>query len=202
MTLKSPSRAACSLVLGTVTLVATTIFAQQLVEPQPSDGTVTQNVCAMVTKYHINHGRIDDALSSMLLDRYLEVLDPQKLYFLKADVDQFEKSRLVLDDQLRNGDAQFAYNVFNTYRQRVEDRVAFAHEMIDASHDFSVEEELVTDARDLPYSESRDALNERWRKRVKLDILNLRLDDTKPEEISDRLHKRYKMLERTINDTE
>jgi len=202
MTLKSPSRAACTLVLGTVTLVATTIFAQQLVEPQPSDDSVARAVCAMVSKYHINHGRIDDSISSMLLDRYLEVLDPQKLYFLKSDIDRFEKSRLVLDDQLLDGDAQFAYDVFNTYRQRVQDRVAYAHEAIDASHDFSVEEELITDAEDLPYADSREALNDRWRKRVKLDILNLRLDDTKPEEISDRLHKRYKMLERTINDTE
>jgi carboxyl-terminal processing protease len=202
MTLKSPSRAACTLVLGTVTLVATTIFAQQLVEPQKTDGPVTQNVCAMVSKYHINHGQIDDALSAKLLDRFLEVLDPQKLYFLKSDVDGFEKSRLVLDDQLKQGDAKFAYDVFNTYKQRVRDRVAYAHEMIDASHDFTAEEELVTDAKDLPYSESRDALNDRWRKRVKLDILNLRLDDTKSEEIADRLHKRYRMLERTINETE
>lgn len=202
MTLKSPSRAACTLVLGTVTLVATTIFAQQLVEPQKTDGPVTQNVCAMVSKYHINHGQIDDALSAKLLDRFLEVLDPQKLYFLKSDVDGFEKSRLVLDDQLKEGDAKFAYDVFNTYKQRVQDRVAYAHEMIDASHDFTIEEELVTDAKDLPYSESRDALNDRWRRRVKLDILNLRLDDTKPEEIADRLHKRYRMLERTINETE
>ena len=202
MTLKSPSRAACTLVLGTVTLVATTIFAQQLVEPQQTDGAVTQNVCAMVSKYHINHGRIDDALSAKLLDRFLEVLDPQKLYFLKSDIDGFEKSRLDLDDQLKQGDAKFAYDVFNTYRQRVQDRVAYAHEMIDASHDFTIEEELITDAKDLPYSESRDALNDRWRKRVKLDILNLRLDDTKQEEIADRLHKRYRMLERTINETE
>ena len=202
MTLKSPSRAACTLVLGTVTLVATTIFAQQLVEPQKTDGPVTQNVCAMVSKYHINHGQIDDALSAKLLDRFLEVLDPQKLYFLKSDVDGFEKSRLVLDDQLKEGDAKFAYDVSNTYKQRVQDRVAYAHEMIDASHDFTIEEELVTDAKDLPYSESRDALNDRWRRRVKLDILNLRLDDTKPEEIADRLHKRYRMLERTINETE
>lgn len=202
MTLKSPSRAACTLVLGTVTLVATTIFAQQLVEPQPTDGTVARSVCTMISKYHINHGSVDDEISSKLLDRFLKVLDPQKLYFLKSDVDEFEKSRLILDDQLRDGDARFAYQVFTRYRQRVQERVAYAHRMIDAEHDFTIDEELITDADELPYCESVDALNERWRKRVKLDILNLKLDDTSPEEITDRLHKRYKMLERTINDTE
>ncbi len=202
MMLKSPSRAACTLVLGTVTLVATTIFAQQLAGPQPSDGTIASNVCSMVSKYHINHGKVDDAVSSKLLDRYLEVLDPQKLYFLKSDVDQFEKSRLVLDDQLRAGDSEFAYDVFNTYRQRVQERVAFAHQMVDAEHDFTADEDFVTDAEELPYSDSTDALNERWRRRVKLDILNLKLDDTDEADVKDRLHKRYKMLERTINDTE
>ncbi|MHC4876281.1 MAG: carboxy terminal-processing peptidase [Planctomycetota bacterium] len=199
---KSPSRAACTLVLGTVTLVATTIFAQQLAGPQPSDGSIARNVCAMVSKYHINHGSIDDAISSKLLDRYLEVLDPQKLYFLKSDVDQYEKSRLILDDQLRNGDAQFAYDVFNTYRQRVQDRVEFAHQMIDADHDFTVDEEFVTDSEALSYSDSEEALDERWRKRVKLDILNLKLDDTKLDEVKERLHKRYRMQERTINEIE
>ena len=46
------------------------------------DGRTAQMVAAMVSSRHINHPQIDDALSEKLFNRYIEVWDPQKVYFL------------------------------------------------------------------------------------------------------------------------
>lgn len=202
MKLNRPSRAACTMVLGTALLVGTTIFAQQLTSPSADDSATARLVCNMISRYHIDHGEVNDEISQQLFTGYIEMLDPQKLYFHKSDVDAFAKQKMQLDDQLLEGDINFAYEVFNKYVKRVDERVEYAHRLVDLSPDFTVDEEMVTDADTIDYASTVDDLNERWRKRVKYDILNLKLGDEDMAEIQDRLHKRYNTLLRSINDTE
>lgn len=202
MKLKSPSRAACTLAIGTILLVGTTIFAQQLAGPAEDDGTTAKHVANMISRYHINRGTVNDAISPKLMDRYLEMLDPQKLYFLQSDIDQFRKFRLELDNQVLGGDVGFAFQVFRKYMVRIDQRVQQAHKLVDLEHDFAVDEEMVTNAESIPYAVDEAELNERWRKRVKFDILSLKLSDEKPDEIKDRLHKRYKAILKSVNETE
>ncbi|MGZ0162432.1 MAG: carboxy terminal-processing peptidase [Planctomycetales bacterium] len=203
MKLKCPSKAACTAVTVAVLLVATTIFAQQLGRPTAEDATTARLVCSMISRYHINHGEIDDSVSPRLLDRFIEMLDPQKVYFLKEDIDEFSLQKTQLDDLIKEGDVSFAYNVFDIYRRRFDSRIDHVHKLIDIEHDFTIDEELDTDSDARPWAVDAAELDERWRRRVKFDILNRTLDkDEKIEEVRDRLHKRYNTLLRSINDTE
>jgi carboxyl-terminal processing protease len=211
MKLKRPSLAACSITSAAILLVATTIFAQQLGNPTADDATTAQHVCKLISRYHISHGKIDDAVSRKLFDRFIDTLDPQKQYFVAADVEKFKANRDQLDDQLTAGQVQFAYDVFRTYIQRANERIEFAHKMIDIDHDFNLDETMVIDAEDIPFSASLAEQNDRWRRRVKYEILNLTLanetrtgDDEKEDltKIRERLHKRYNTVLRSVNETE
>ncbi|MDA0589542.1 MAG: carboxy terminal-processing peptidase [Planctomycetota bacterium] len=202
MKLTRPSRAASTLVLGVFLLVATTIFAQQLAKPTEEAAHTARVICTMVGKYHINHSEVDDSISPKLFDRFIDLLDPQKLYFLAADIEEFKAQRMQLDDQLKKGDVNFAYDVFSRYTDRVRERVEHAQRLVDLPHDFTVEEEMVTESKGLAWSKSTDELNERWRKRVKFEVLTFRLDDKEMEEARDRLHKRYRSILRSIEETE
>ncbi|NQV24106.1 MAG: carboxy terminal-processing peptidase [Rhodopirellula sp.] len=203
MKLKCPSKAACTTVTVAVLLVATTIFAQQLGRPTAEDATTARLVCSMISRYHINHGEIDDSVAPRLMNRFIEMLDPQKVYFLRADIDEFSRSKMQLDDQLKEGDVNFAYDVFDVYRRRFDSRIDYVHKLIDMEHDFTADEQLNTDAESLPWATTDAEVNERWRRRVKFDILNRTLDKKeKIEEVRDRLHKRYNTLLRSIHDTE
>jgi carboxyl-terminal processing protease len=202
MKLTRPSRAASTLVIGVFLLVATTIFAQQLAKPTEEAAHTARVICTMVEKYHINHSAVDDSVSPKLFDRFIDLLDPQKLYFLASDIDEFKVQRMLLDDQLKKGDVNFAYDVFSRYTDRVRERVEHAQRLVDLPHDFTVEEEMVIDAKDLPWSKAADELNERWRKRVKFEVLTFKLDDKEMEEARDRLHKRYRSILRSIEETE
>ena len=115
MKFKSVSRAACAIATATCLLVVTTIFAQQLAGPSDDDGTTAKYVCKMISRSHINHKEVDDAIAPKLFDAYLSTLDPQKLYLIAADVDEFAKGRSLLDDQLREGDVKFAFDVFRRF---------------------------------------------------------------------------------------
>lgn len=203
MKLKCPSKAACTTVTVAVLLVATTIFAQQLGRPTAEDATTARLVCNMISRYHINHGRIDDTVAPPLFNRYLEMLDPQKVYFTQDDIDRFSQSKMQLDDLVKEGDVNFAYDVFEQYRRRFDQRIEYVHKLIDMEHDFTVDESLNTDVESLPWAKTDDEINERWRRRVKFDILKRLLDEEEElEEIRDRLHKRYNTLLRSIHDTE
>ena len=184
-------------------MVATTIFAQQLGRPTAEDATTARLVCSMINRYHINHGEIDDSVSPRLLDRFIEMLDPQKVYFLKQDIDEFSRLRTQLDDLVKQGDVSFAYDVFDIYRRRFDSRIDHAHKLIDMEHDFTLDEELDTDFEAREWASTDAELNERWRQRVKFEVLNRTLDmDEDITEVRDRLHKRHNTLLRSVHDTE
>ncbi len=202
MQLTPQSRATSVLTVGLLALVATTIFAQQLSSAAPADQDTAKLVAGMISKYHISQKPLDDKISAMLLQRFVKELDPQKLYFLQSDVDELGKYRDHLDDLLKQGRVDFGYEVFALYLKRLDERLAVAHKLIDAPHDFALDESMVVDGDKMPWAADLKEINERWRKRVKYDLLALQLDKTTPEEARKRLHKRYDTLKRTAHDTE
>ncbi len=202
MKFNSLSKAACAIGVATGLLVVTTIFAQQLSGPSDDDGTTAKYVCRMMSKHHISHGDLDDNIANKLFDSFLSNLDPQRLYFIAADIDEFAKSKPALDDQLREGNVKFAYTVYSRFMKRVEERMALAHKFVDIEHDFTKDEEMTTEPGKQPWAADATEITERWRKRVKFDILGLRLDNQDMGKIRDRLHKRYNTLSKTVAATE
>jgi carboxyl-terminal processing protease len=202
MTLRFPSRTTCTFTIALATLVATTIFAQQAAAPASVDQQTAVLVSQMISKFHISQKSIDDKISAMFLKRFLKELDPSKLYFLQADVDQFERYRDHLDDLVKAGKTDFAYETFGLYRRRLEERVAVAHKLIDAPHDFTLNETMSTDAEKTPWAATEAELNERWRKRIKFELLSLKLDDKPIDEARKQLHRRYETIRKNAQATE
>ncbi len=203
MRLCLPSRTACCVSGLVVLLVASTIGAQQLNNGNNNDQTTAKLVADMISKHHISQKQIDDRISQMLVKRLLKDLDPQKLYFLQSDIDEFNRARDQLDDLIaKSGDVTFARNVFATYLRRLDERIAVAHKNVDAPHDFTIDESMAIDGDQVSWAPDAKELNERWRKRIKFDLLSMNLDKIAPEEAKKRLHKRYDTVKRTAHDTE
>jgi carboxyl-terminal processing protease len=66
----------------------------------------------------------------------------------------------------------FADRVFDTYRQRVEERVAYVETLLKTPFDFSVEETYRWKRRDAPWPADVAAQNELWRRRLKNEVLS------------------------------
>ena len=194
-------RAIGALAIGLTVLIATTIFAQQFALNTPADQETAKLVANMISKYHISQKPLDDRISGMLLTRYVKEWDPQKLYFLQADIDEWSKYKDHLDELVKLGKVDFAYEVFARYLKRLDERVAYAHKQIDAPHDFSVDETMSIDGEHIPWALDDKELNERWRKRIKYDLVALKLDKTEGDDARKRLHKRYDTLKHYAHDT-
>ncbi len=199
-TLSSARRSA--LLVAVVFLVSVPAAAGEKVVLTAEDGKTAQLVASMVTSRHINHPEIDDALSEKLLNRYIEIWDPQKLYFVQSDIDGFMTEKTSLDDRILKGDVQFATTVFERFRLRMNERAARIGTAIDAEHDFAVEEEMIRDPDNISWAADETELDERWRKRIKFDLLMLKMDDTDMTEARKRLHTRYHTNQLFLDQTE
>jgi len=170
----------------------TTAFTQRLSSADGTDQETSKLVSRMIPRFHLSRGEIDDNISGLLLDSFLKNLDPQKLYFLKSDISEFEPYRTTLDDAVKAGDMSFCYLVFDRYKKRVDAQMAVIHELIKMDHDFTIDETIEVDAKKQDWCASQSELNERWRKRVKFDLLQFKLDGKTMEEARERLDKRYR----------
>jgi carboxyl-terminal processing protease len=151
-------------------------------------------VTEFIQKSHYRHAAVDDELSSEVLDRYLEALDNNRMYFLASDIDAFEKNRYRLDDMVRSAPLDPVFDMFDVYRTRVRERLGYALVELAEEPDFSVEEEYVFDREGLPWAEKTEELDEIWRKRVKNDALSLKMAEKEWPEVQEILDKRYSLF--------
>jgi len=144
---------------------------------------------------------LDDEISRRMLQSFLRTLDPTKMYLYQSDVDEFQKQRDELDDMLKKGDVGFAYTVFQRFLQRADERVRLIDELISQEHDFAVKEEMSTDSKAVGYASDEAEARERWRKRIKYDLLVLKQDEIEGEQAQDRLSRRYNQFARRMHAT-
>jgi len=184
-------------------LLAQNVWAE-LEGPSDDDRHVTRSVVKLLGDEHLSQHALNDEISQRCLDAFLKTLDPMKVYFDQTDVDAFHVRRNDLDDMIRRGDVSFAFDVFRVFLTRVDERVALAQEFLQAEHDFTIEEEMVSDPDAAVYAANGEEARENWRKRIKYDILLQKVDDKSVEDARERLGRRYasfaKRMHQTSND--
>lgn len=168
-------------------------------QPTPVQPYIEQLVAGLLPRAHYAGRELDDSLSAQMLERYIEMLDGNRIYFTAADIAQFEKQYgQGLDEALKNGDLSPAYDIYRVYRERLESRITFALKLLETKPDFAVKESLLFDRSQAPWADSTAALDDLWHKRVKNDAIGLLLTGKSWEEARDMLRDRYQnFLRRT-----
>jgi carboxyl-terminal processing protease len=162
--------------------------------PTERHAKVARLVSSMFERSHYRQAPVNDPVSSLVLDRYLESIDGTRSYFLASDVAEFEKYRYELDDAVTSGKLDPAFAIFNRFQQRNRERMAHAIKLLDTEPDFNVDESFEFDREHAPWAKSTSELDELWRKRVKNDALSLMLTDKPWPEVRDVLRKRYERV--------
>lgn len=171
--------------------------------PTPVDRQVTVAVTRLLETDHLSRHRLNDEIASRWLKTYLKTLDPLKVYFYQSDIDEFErKARELTVVTLKNKDLSFGYKVFERFLQRVDERVKMIDELLDQPHDFTVDEEMITDPDKLSFPQSPEQAKEAWRKRIKYDLLVLKADNTEGQAAIDKLHRRYHAFARRMHQSD
>lgn len=170
-----------------------------IIEPANHYQIENQLITSILTRYHFKDFEIDDSLSSIIFNRYLDALDNGKNYFLASDIESFNSEKYQLDDKLFKGDIQFYYDVFNVYLKRMNERMSFIDELLNNEFDYSIDENYEYDRDKSGWAQNQAELNELWRKRLKNDALTYKLNGKDWEFIQKTLKKRYKNFSHFLN---
>ncbi len=162
--------------------------------PAEQEDYVARRIADIVAREHYRRAPLDDHLSSLILDRYLDSIDGGRSYFYASDIAEFERYRYTLDDAIKAGDMEPAFVIFRRYQQRNNERMQYAVQLLAAQPDFSVDESYNFDREKEPWPASAAEMNELWRKRVKNDALSLLIAGKTWPEAVEVLRKRYERV--------
>ena len=162
--------------------------------PDAKQALVCKEIVTLIENYNYKKLKVTDSISSVVLDKYVKDLDPSKNYFTAADIKDFEKFRFQLDDDFRNGDLSAPFYIFNVYLKRYNEWIDYSMAQIKTKFDFAGDDSYVYDREKMPWSPSVADLNGIWKKRVKYELVNLKIAGSTDAKNVDVLTKRYQNL--------
>jgi carboxyl-terminal processing protease len=178
---------------------ATATAASAVLAPTEQENYVARRVSDIVAREHYRRAPLDDRLSSLILDRYLDAIDSGRSYFYASDIAEFERYRYQLDDAIKSGDVEPAFVIFRRFQQRSRERMNYAIDLLAKKPDFDVDETFNFDREKEPWPANTAEMNELWRKRVKNDALSLITAGKQWPEVADILRKRYEHVAKRMD---
>jgi len=167
-------------------------------QPTAQHAVIAKDVVGLFESVSYKKVPFNDSISSIIFDNLIKAVDQGKNYLLQSDIDEFEQYRGTLAQDFRDGDLSAAYHIFNVYLERYLGRLDYAIEQVATPHDFSVNEVYAYNREDANWFASEAEADEQWRKRVKYDLLNLRISgdgsDSTTAKQQETLTNRYKNL--------
>ena len=173
--------------------------AATVLEPTEQENYVARRVSDIIAREHYRRAPLDDRLSSLILDRYLDAVDGGRSYFYASDIAEFEKYRYELDDAIKSGNVEPAFVIFRRFQQRSRERMQYAIELLQKKPDFDADESFTFDREKEPWPANTQEMNELWRKRVKNDALSLITAGKEWPDVADILRKRYERVEKRMD---
>ena len=171
----------------------------KVLKPERKNIQETILVAQLLKDYHYRKLPLNDSVSEVIYYNYLESLDNSKMYFLKNDINSFDKYRSNMDDYLKSGNLDAPYQIFAVYKERNYQRLAVVREILTKNQfNFTIDEEFVFDRDDLDWCQNEKELNEEWRKYIKNEILGQKLNGKTTEEAITVLTKRYDRYQKVI----
>lgn len=190
--------------LFSLTIIVHSAFAEPTtslpveLKPVAQQAQAARLSAEILSRYHYKAMPLDDALSEKIFDSYLKFLDPEKLFFIQSDIDNWASLRRRIDDAILSENLTLPFALFNRYAQRATDRFAYARTLLKERFDFQAMESYPYSREKAEWAKTEAEMRDLWRKRVKGDWLRLKLAGKDDKSIFDTLDKRYEHSQKRI----
>src|SRR2546426_2307879 len=185
--------ALCAIVLAAATAVPPTMAS--------SKETVAMSVGRLLEEGHYTRQKLNDEVSRKFLQTYLELLDFSHLFFTQKDVDAlFAKYGNSIDDDVLLGTLKPAYEIFDLYQKRVDDRVAKIKELLKQPMDFKGDGTIMLTRQKAPWPKDDAEADELWRGRIENELLQEKLSEHPIEPGPQLVARRYDRLARNVHE--
>ncbi len=168
-----------------------------------SNGLNQGNVNTLIQEFlkvHASYSTFDDTLSERTLENMIAYLDPGKYFFYKSDVEKFMVDRHKIDDYVRNNDYQFLKNIISVYKNRYHEKIKLFDRLVVVNYDFTKDETMVLDRDKIDYVKNAKEDEDRWRKNIKLQLLNYMAVVKDIGQAREKLKKKYRLALKKIDE--
>lgn len=133
----------------------------------PAFERISEIVAIMLPEMHLLRLPLDDSIAERALNNYLEALDPERVYFLQRDIDEFNKQRDKLDDELKLGNVRFAFKLFEVFRARFLNRYEYVRSFPCKNLALNTQETIKWKRKDAVWCSNDEEWNKLWDLRLK-----------------------------------
>jgi carboxyl-terminal processing protease len=189
------------------TLLVLPIVAFTLaVAPRPIEAkSDTEQICISVGRLleegHYTHQPLNDEMSRKFLRTYLELLDFSHLFFTQQDVDALTaKYGTSIDDDVLLGNLKPAYEIYDLYQKRVDERVAKIKELLKQPADFKTDATIDLTRQKAPWPKDQAETDQLWRGRISSELLQEKLSEHPIEPGPQLIERRYDRLARNVHE--
>ena len=151
--------------------LASCSFISKNFDTSDKDNLVIQLITYVLDEAHFLDKEIDDEFSEKVFDTFLENLDPYKRYFYASDFEEFSKYKYSVDDAFKNPNLDFFELVYKRYNKRISESEKIFNSILSKPFDFSKNEVFELDFEVLEYVQSKEELYDRWRKLLKIYVI-------------------------------
>lgn len=162
---------------GRVADAATKVVSTNKFAPGPDDGEIAYVTARALEQGHFRQHRLNNDYAEKFFDRYIESWDPQRLHFTQGDLAEFASYRTNLDNltlaKNRAADTTPAYRIFNRFRERLDQRVAYCLDLLkNEKFAFDADEQVTINRKEEPFPADLNEARELWRQRVRNEYLS------------------------------
>jgi carboxyl-terminal processing protease len=162
---------------------------------------IAVSVGRLLEEGHYARQPLNDDVSKKFLKTYLELLDFSHLFFTQQDVDMlFAKYGTSIDDDVLLGNLKPAYEIYELYMKRVDDRVAKVKALLNQPIDVKPDATIDLSRQKAPWPKDEAEADEIWRLRVANELLQEKLSEHPIEPGPQLIARRYDRLMRNVHE--
>ena len=188
---------------GFVIFLIPNVYSDTKLVPSTELGPTKEHVLAtriitqLLENYHYKPAKLTDEFSLLVFNKYINALDPMKIYFTKADIEQFKHHSTKIDDYLKTASIEPLFEIFKEFRTKLVSRSENAKDLIKNSNfNFEIDETIALDRDSVDWADSENKLDQIWRKKIKNETLNLKLNGKSSDSYRKTLIQRYEGIAR------
>ena len=151
-------------------------------EPTPHMSTIARATAFLLVNHHFSQQKMDEKLSEQLFQDYFKTLDPAHIFFTQQDLAAFDGVKNDLGSRIRQGDAQFAFDVFRLFLARLDDYEKFTTDYLKTKPSLDSDDTYEFNRTKLPWVKNRQELESLWKKKIRNDLILLEMLDRSKKE--------------------
>src|SRR5213082_1739017 len=187
--------------ISAVAAIALIGAAPQALQAKSDAEQICVSVGRLLEEGHYTHQQLNAEMSQKFLRNYLELLDFSHLFFTQKEVDALTaKYGTALADDVLLGNLKPAYEIYDLYQKRVDERVAKIKELLKQPMDFKTDATVELRREKAPWPKDEAEADQLWRGRIASELLQEKLSEHPIEPGPQLVGRRYDRIARNVHE--